>query len=192
MKELKVRLTGTSPILLSSDRLADPLDPKTIAHKQLTSKKKKTEDDHRAIARSQWEGLLYLDNQNNVVLPTANIRAALVNGGKINKLGMQIKKAVIMLDEFVPLNYGKKLTINELWEKGYCDRRSVVVSRARVMAYRPKFPDWSVDCTLTYDINILDEHNIIQSFENAGMYCGIGGYRPELGGVFGRFEVSKI
>ena len=113
MKKLTVKLTGTSPILLSADRLADPLDEATIAHKELTSKRKKTEDDHYAIAKSQWRGLLYWDDKLNVVLPTQNIRAAIVNGGKLNKLGMQIKRGTMMENELSPLEYGKKLTIEQ-------------------------------------------------------------------------------
>jgi len=37
MKLVKIRITGTSPVSLSCDKLADPLDPETIAHKKLTS-----------------------------------------------------------------------------------------------------------------------------------------------------------
>lgn len=192
MKETKLKLVGTSPLLLSCDRLADPLDPATIRHRQLTSKRNKTEDDHLAIARSQWEGLLYLDKGNNVVMPTMNIRACLVAGGKINKLGQQLKRAALMLDEYAPLDYGKKLSVDQLWAEGYVDRRSVVVSRARVIAYRPKFSQWQLAFTLFYDESILDESQIVQSFENSGKYVGLGGFRPEKGGIFGRFTVEKV
>jgi hypothetical protein len=193
MKQLKLKLTGTSPLLLCCDRLADPLDPLAIAHNELTSKKKKTAEDHFLIARSQWNGLLYWDDDMGVYMPTQNIRAALVGGGKINKLGMDIKRGTIMLDEKVFLDYGKKLTVEQLWEQRYLDRRSVVIGgRSRVMAYRPKFNVWSVSFALSYDENILDENKIMQSFENAGLYIGIGGFRPEKGGTFGRFEIAKV
>lgn len=192
MKQLKLKLEGTSPLLMACDRLADPLDPLTIAHKELTSKRKKTEDDHFLIARSQWNGLLYWDDVMGAYMPTQNIRAALVGGGKLNKLGMQLKRGTIMLDDKVPLDYGKKLTVDQLWEQRYIDRRSVVVSQARVMAYRPKFNTWSVVFDINYDENVLDENQIIQSMENAGKFVGIGGFRPEKGGTFGRFNVIKV
>lgn len=190
MKELTLKITGISPILLSCDKLADPLDPATVAHKALTSKRKKTEEDHLAIARSQWEGLLYWDDEMNVILPTQNIRATMLNGAKMNKLGTQIKRGTIMLEDKVPLNYGKKLTKDQLWEARYLDRRSVVVSNARVMAYRPKFKDWTATFTIAYDESILDESDIVRSMQNAGSFVGIGGFRPEKSGTFGRFEVE--
>jgi len=192
MKELTLKITGISPILLSADKLADPLDPATIAHKALTSKRKKTEEDHLAIARSQWEGLLYWDDKLNVVLPTQNIRATMLNGAKMNKLGTQIKRGTIMLEDKVELNYGAKLTKDQLWEGRYIDRRSVVVSNARVMAYRPRFIDWSAKFTIAYDESILDESDIVRSMQNAGSFVGIGGFRPEKSGTFGRFEVAIV
>ncbi len=192
MKQITLKLTGTSPLLQSCDKLADPLDKATIKHKELTSKRKKTEEDHALIARSQWEGLLYWDEKIGVYMPTQNIRASIIGGAKLNKLGMQIKRGTIMLDDMSALDYGKKLTINQLWDQGYLDRRSVVVSQARVMAYRPKFTQWSLDFTLTYDETTLDENQIIQATQNAGQFIGIGGFRPEKGGTFGRFSVEKL
>jgi len=192
MKQISVKIQGVSPILLACDRLADPLNPLTIKHKELTSKRKKTEDDHLLIARSQWEGLLYWDDSVGVIMPTQNIRACLINGAKLHKLGMAVKRGTIMFDDYVPLEYGKKLTIQQLWEGDYRDVRSVVVSQARVMAYRPKFSQWSLTVNFQYDENVLDENQIMQSLENAGQFIGIGGFRPEKGGPFGRFTVSKL
>jgi hypothetical protein len=192
MKQISLKINGLSPVLLSCDRLADPLDKKTIAHKELTSKRKKTEDDHIAIARSQWEGLLYWDDAIGVYMPSQNIRASLVGGAKLNKLGMQVKRGTLILEEKIPLQYGKKLSINQLWDQKYIDRRSVVVSQARVMAYRPKFETWKLEFSLIYDENVLDESQILQAFDNAGKFIGIGGFRPEKGGTFGRFECIKV
>jgi hypothetical protein len=191
MKQIKIKLTGVSPLLLCSDKLADPLNPLTIQHKELTSKRKKTVDDHLLIARSQWQGLLYWDSENGVIVPTQNIRAALIGGGKLNKLGMALKRGTLMMTDFVPLDYGKKLSIAQLWDQDFKDVRSVVVSQSRVMAYRPKFTTWSLIFDIQYDENVLDENQIMQSLENAGQFVGIGGFRPEKGGIFGRFKPEK-
>ena len=193
MKRLTIKITGISPVLLSCDKLADPLDPATITHKELTSKRKKTEEDHFAIARSQWNGLMYFDEILGVYMPTQNIRAALVGGAKLNKLGMQIKRGTIMEDEKIALDYGKKLTMDQLWEQRYLDRRSVVVATARVMAYRPKFPvGWSLLFKILFDESVLDSSQVMQSFDNAGSFIGIGGFRPEKGGSFGRFQAELL
>jgi hypothetical protein len=185
---------GTSPLLLSCDKMADPLNPATIAHKEITSKRKKTEEDHAMIARSQWEGLMYWSDEVGVYVPSQNIRATIVGGAKLNKLGMQVKRGTIMGGhDHVPLSYGKKKTIDQLWDDpAYRDVRSVVISSARVMAYRPKFENWSLEFSMTYDDTVLDVNQIKQACDNAGMFVGIGGFRPEKGGPFGRFEALII
>lgn len=191
MKHIDIKIVGTSPLLMSCDKLADPLSKEKIAHNQLTNNKKKTEEDHVAIAKSAWRSALYWDEKDGLFMPTINVRAALVSGAKMLKLGQDIKRGTAFLDEKAVFEYDKKLkTKDQLWDNGYIDRRSVVIARQRVMAYRPKFTVWSVTCQLTFDENILDPVDIQQSLDNAGRYCGIGGFRPEKGGAFGRFEIA--
>lgn len=54
MDMLTLKLTGMSPLMMHADTLANPLNPITKAHKELTSKRKKTDDDHEAIAKSEF------------------------------------------------------------------------------------------------------------------------------------------
>jgi hypothetical protein len=196
VKEVSLKFIGTSPLLLSCDRLADPLDPMTIEHKKLTNITKKTFEDYKELAYSQWNGLMYWDDEMGVYMPTANIRAALVNGATFFKKGMDIKRGTMFFDDKVALNYlpdGKTLKKAQLWEQKYIDRRTVVVSRKRVTCYRPKFPvGWNFEFNLTFDDGILDVDTIIDAAIKAGKYVGIGGYRPEKGGMFGRFDVEVL
>lgn len=69
------------------------------------------------------------------------------------------------------------------------DTRPVVIQRARVLKWRPRFNQWKLQFKLT----ILDDHNISVStlkeiLEKAGATKGIGDYRPR----FGRFMVTEF
>lgn len=69
------------------------------------------------------------------------------------------------------------------------DTRPVVIQRARVLKWRPKFNQWK----LAFTITILDDTNISPAnvkeiLEKAGATKGIGDYRPR----FGRFFVSSF
>ncbi|WP_439871357.1 tail fiber assembly protein [Pseudomonas syringae] len=75
MDLLTLRITGTSP-LMHSDRLANPLLSETKAHKELTSKRKKTDDDHLAIARSEFIAGAYFDDQLVFFIPGQKLKAA--------------------------------------------------------------------------------------------------------------------
>lgn len=69
------------------------------------------------------------------------------------------------------------------------DTRPVVIQRARVLKWRPKFNQWK----LRFKLLILDDTNISPSnlkeiLEKAGATKGIGDYRPR----FGRFMVTMF
>ena len=97
MEILNISIKGLSPILLHSDRYANPLDPGAKAHKVLTGKRVKTDEDHAAIAESEWRGGLYFSKGIGVYLPTANIRSCIVEGAKLSKLGKAIQRGTIIL-----------------------------------------------------------------------------------------------
>ena len=69
------------------------------------------------------------------------------------------------------------------------DARPVVIQRARVLSWRPKFTNWK----LKFSLQILDDENISPNnvkeiLEKAGATKGIGDYRPR----FGRFMVTSF
>lgn len=192
MKEIKLKITGLSPLLMHSDRMSNPLDAITKAHKVLTSKRKKTDEDHVAIAKSEWMGSLYHDPKQGLFLPSQNVMSSIRGGAKLNKLGTQFGRAALCLEERLTLATQLPKDLNAAWEMGqFTDARSVVVQRARLMRYRPRFDQWSTTITIHYAPDVLDKAQIIQAAENAGRLIGIGDFRPEKSGIFGRFQVEE-
>lgn len=190
---LKLKLVGQSPILLHSDRYANPLDPLAKAHKVLTSKRTKTEEDHVEIAKSEWRGGLYYSDSTGVYVPSANIRSCIVEGAKLSKLGKAIQRGTMILSEKSPLEYAGPKTPEELWEAGdFYDCRSVVVSGKRLMRYRPMFRTWALQIEITFDPSVIESRQILKSSQDAGMLIGLGDFRPNKGGAFGRFNVEEI
>ena len=185
METMKVKITGKRPLLMHSDKLADPLNPLTKEHKALTGKRKKTDDDHEAIAKSSWAASLYID-EDGPYIPGVMLESCMVNGGKLSKLGAQLKRSAEVLDEKCPLKYKGPKTMEELWKAGFYDARSVKVSTSRVMRYRPIFREWEIEATIAYDQESIDKSDVKRSLEDAGAFVGIGDYRPK----FGRFNVE--
>jgi len=187
LNTIKIRIVGTRPLLLHSDKFADPLNPLTKAHKEMTSKRKKTDEDHEAIAKSEWMGGLYIDEK-GPYLPGVNIEASMIGGGKLSKLGTQLKRSVEVLDEKCYLEYDGPKGLQALWDAGFYDARSVKVQQARLMRYRPMFRQWAAVCEIAYDPQTINKEQVIKCLEDGGMYCGVGDYRPK----FGRFTVEEI
>lgn len=186
MELMKLKIKGMSPMLMHSDRFSNPLDPAAKAHKELTSKRKKTDEDHEAIARSEFIGALYID-ADGPFIPGMNIDSCFVEAAKMNKLGKHAKRAMMVLEDKVPLRYdGPRTAAGLADDPRFIDARSVRVSMARLTRYRPRFNDWQATCTLAYDSAILNANEVRQIVENAGKLIGLGDFRPR----FGRFTVE--
>jgi len=188
MEIIKVRITGNRPLLMHSDKFADPLNPLTKAHKELTGKRKKSDDDHEAIAKSEWAGGMYFDDDMGPYVPGVNIEAAMWQAASCQKLGTQLKRSVEVLDERCKLEYDGPRTMSAMWDAGMYDARSVKVTTSRLMRYRPIFKKWSLVCEIMYDETSIDRSQVMKCLKDAGMYCGIGDYRPK----FGRFDVEEV
>lgn len=188
MKQIEIAVRGLTPLMMHSERLANPFDPLTKEIKASTGKRKKTEDDLLEIARLEWLGGLYYDADAGVHIPGYNMLATIIGGGKIHKLGTSIKRAAIVVEDKIPLSYDGPRDPDALFaDKRFVDVRSVKVGTAKVMRCRPVFGSWKMKFTLAYDENSIQENELMRCIRDAGVMVGIGDYRPR----FGRFEVLQ-
>ena len=189
MEQLRIRVTGTTPLLMHSDKLADPLNPDTKAHKELTGKRKKTDEDHHAIARSEYLAGLYWTKADGVHIPGQNFDATFLAGAKLQKMGTHWKRGALVIESRVPLVYEGPRDPGALWEnRAFVDARGVKVGTAKVMRYRPIFLEWAAEMTISLDTDVLNLAEARKAIEDAGKLIGVCEYRPR----FGRFEVSYV
>lgn len=59
------------------------------------------------------------------------------------------------------------------------------------LRYRPEFQQWEVPLTIDIDAELLTVEDLINLINRAGFGVGIGDWRPEKGGDFGRFRVKE-
>lgn len=178
-----------SPLLMHNVRLANPLDPVVRAIKKLTAKKtKKTDDDIEEIARLEFVGGLYYDDDVGPYLPAQNVIKCLVEAARMLRLGKQIERGVIAGDARFTLAYHGPRTPEEMWEKRgeFADTRAVGNKNVTVQRTRPRFNTWSADVELLVDTTVVDVEQVIHIADLAGQRVGI----CERYGGWGRF-VSK-
>lgn len=188
MKQVKYTIRGITPLLMHSERLANPFDTLTRELKAVTGKRKKTEDDLLEAARIEWLGGLYHDEQAGIHLPGYNVFSAIVGGGKMHKLGTAIKRAALVEQDYVPLQYEGPADPVELFKnKRFVDMRSVKVGTAKVLRCRPIFRQWQCTFTVLYEESVLQRGDLDRVLNDAGSMVGVGDYRPR----FGRFEVVE-
>lgn len=182
------KLEGVCPLLMHNGQLADPLNKHTKSIKEVSSKRKKTDEDFEELARREWLGGLYLNEDDKLILPADLLLASLIGGAKKSKLGKQFAPAVF-IDKDPLLKIGDSRPARELWEDGrYVDTRGVKVSMSRVMRTRPRFDKWSLTVDCLINPTIVDPPTVLRAWEDAGQMIGLGDYRPR----FGRFNVEAI
>lgn len=187
MKTIQVNITGKAPLLMHSDRFANPLDPLTKAHKELTGKRKKTDDDHLAIAKSEFIGGCYYRKETGFYIPAQNLDACIIAGAKLQKLGVKFKQGVQVVDDELRLQGIRSKSPEELWENpDNVDVRGVKVGTAKVMRYRPIFRKWATSATVAFNPDVVSESDVRKAIQDAGNLIGMCDYRPR----FGRFTVE--
>ncbi len=185
--KVRISITGTAPLLMHNIRLADKLDPVAKALHEISSKRKKTEDDLIQMARLEFEGGLYLHPVLGPYLPGANIEKAIVEGARITKQGKQVERGLFVTDNEVPLIYAGPRTVEAMWEDdNFRSTLAVRVGQSRVMRMRPMFRSWAVDADAEVDPGLLSIETLRSIAADAGSMVGLGDFRPR----YGRFTAT--
>ena len=193
MSDIRIKLVGTSPILLHNIQLSDPDHPITREIKAITSKRNKTEDDRHAIEKLEWFGGLYTaPGIQGLVMPTGNIRRCLIGAARINKLGKNVERALGFTSLHVPMDYDGPKDVDALFaDPRFHNRSSVRVGSSRVMRVRPQIVSWSLVADAFLLDDVMDFDDFRRVVERAGLAEGLGDNRMN---GYGRFvgEVTQI
>lgn len=193
MDTVTVRVSGTAPLLMHNVRLANPLDEYARAIKLITSKLKKTDADYEELFRLEFAGGLYYSEKMGPFIPSRMIRATMINGAKMLKLGTALERTLLVRETQAKLIYDGPRDREKLYQSGhYTDVRSVSAQGARgggkTMRCRPIFEQWGTEFTLSVDPTIVSLDNLRQCIDRAGAYHGFGDGRSEANG---RFEIVE-
>ena len=73
------------------------------------------------------------------------------------------------------------------------DSRSVVIpsTGGRIMAHRPRLDEWSLGFTLEVDDSMFSTDFVRLLVDDAGRKIGLGDFRPDRKGPFGKFTVTE-
>ena len=196
--KVHVSVEGHTPLWLHNpESLANPVSPLAQQIKTLTSKRKKTADDYKAIAQLEFEGGLYWDDKLGVVVPSWNVQKCLIEAARLRRLGKGIERGATILDgQNLKLGFkGDSLFIDELWEArtdpddpdsppAYWRTVTMGQRGNRITRTRPYFEEWALSFDLAIVDSQLDKHEAVTIIEEAGAMIGLGDSR-NMG--FGRF-----
>jgi hypothetical protein len=192
IKEIKVRFVGVVPMLQHNSQLANPMSPAAKALKAASSKGgrgKKTDENYEEIAKAEFFGGLYIDEESNYFIPEAQIES-MICAASFAEVGISKAKsmgAINVLDPFFLVKYDGPAEPEKRYGNFNCmDQRLVAVGTAKVVRTRPMFRNWVAEGSVYYDTPYTDE-SIRLVLEACGSK-GLGDYRPK----FGRFNVELM
>lgn len=181
---INVTIEGVSPLLMNRFTEAAELAVSGGTSRVQVGKK--------GTPREQAEPKLYRDAKGQLFIPGPNIFSCLIAAGTFHKAGKS--KVTTARTSLVPAG----LAVLELacllgtskWE---VDSRSVVIpsTGGRIMCHRPRLDEWHTTFTLDLDTEMFAPKFARQLVDDAGKKIGLGDFRPQRKGPFGRFVVKQ-
>ena len=195
MYQLRVTIKGTSPLIMHNGTAG--LDKRSAYNKEkaeITAKKgaNRTEADDERLRLLECLTSFWLDDDGAPTIPHAALRAVIENGARKLKQGPQVREGLIVdsIERFVhDKGMGESL-------EAIADAAEftvpVVVQRNRIERTRVKFDKW--ECTFVVDVDpeLVDAEQLTTWLDIAGRRVGLGDWRPQKSGHYGRFQVESI
>jgi len=184
METIRFKLEGQSPLMMHNGQLANPFNDYAKRMKEVTSKRKKTEEDQHVLMRLEWEGGLYYDSEIGPYEPAENLESLINDGARLQKRGQDVERAVYVFEKKIRLLYDGPRAVDAMWKAGkFLDYRNTVnpSTSGRTMRARPIFYEWALDFELNYRPDVLDRDDVIRFLVDAGQHKGLGDYRPRYG-----------
>jgi hypothetical protein len=179
MKKFNVTIKGISPLLQA--RHPNPAEEEKIRLISGKDKKKKVSE------KEQFDIHAYRNDKGKFVQPAEMIEASMVKAATSfrmegKKTYKDAFKAGLFIDPVEILHKNQKFVPDGRWAQN-------VSIRGAVWVVRPRVDEWELNFTVNL---LLDERIpgelVKEVLQYAGMYIGIGAWRPK----FGRFEIVKF
>jgi hypothetical protein len=177
------KVTGVSPLLQNNaSSISDPKDTSKAENKKVYT----PEGDAAKAAYKNEDGTFYIS--------TDAFRKAMItacSGRKIGKIAANklFRSAIFPVEERLTILDPENMKPVKKYE---IDTRGVVVMKARVPRSRPIFRKWCVLIDFEVDDEQLQTSHIEQILNIAGKVVGVGDFRVEKNGKFGRFAAEQL
>ena len=194
--EYEVKIKGIRPIIQNNGAAGlDTRSPANIEKAEIARKRgsNRTVTDDERLRELECQISLYLDERGAPTIPEAAIRSCIETAARKLKQGPQVREG-LMVSEVVSFDYDRErygATVDEL---GKTAQFTVPVKegQARIERTRAKFDEWSLTFRLDTDEELVDQTQLVSWLDIAGRRIGLGDWRPEKSGTYGRFETVTI
>jgi hypothetical protein len=187
MESLNFEIIGVEPLLMNNPQAADPFNGYSKVMKEITGKKKKTEDDLLELRKYEAQSKVYLDKEIGIYVPSTWVMASLAgasyNKAKISKA--MVRSSVFPTESKLKLNYdGQELVKGVEDISGNPKFVTILLLKQgqnKLPKAAPIFHNWSFQCELEFDSTIINRRDLVGILQYASNYGGFGDFRPTYG-----------
>ena len=192
----RIKLRGIRPLIMHNGAASlDRRSPANVERADITRKRvsNRTEADDERLRELECQISIWYDAAGLPTIPTAAIRSAIETAARKLKQGPQVREG-LAIDTVQAFDYDRETLGTTLEELGRNAQFTVpvVVQRNRIERTRAKFDTWSVTFVLEAEDDLVDQPQLESWLAIAGRRIGLGDWRPEKSGDFGRFVVEEI
>lgn len=194
MKSLTVQIKGIEPLLINNPQAVDPFNKYSRAAKEITSKRKKTDEDLLKLREIEIESKLYFDEKVGVWIPATWITAAIAaqSWAKAKIKKADIRSCVFVNESKIKLNYAgmdkAKTKTDVVKNEMFHTVLNLKQGQVRVCKAAPIFNDWSVEFEILFDDTIINAADLKNLIEIAAKFGGFGDFRPTYGRALATFK----
>ena len=185
MTSLTVAIEGITPLLIH--RFTD------AAQMQATSGTRSSIATDSESSREQAEQALYTDDQGVSGIPQPNLFRCILDAGKFFKAGRS--KVTTQKSSLIPACVGIQELFLPIKSVGgwKVDTRPVRIpaTGGRILRHRPCYDDWRLYFTADLEESLISIKLFREIVDAAGTRIGLGDFRPDTKGPFGKFKVTE-
>ena len=192
----RIEIKGISPIICHNGSAGlDTRSPEKIEIAEISRKRgsNRTEADDARLAELECQTSLYIGNDGAATIPEGMLRACIEKAARKLKQGPQVREGLIVerVEEFIydRERYGSD---KESLGKNAQFTTGVVVQRNRILRTRAMFDEWGCRFIVEAEPELVDVSQLGTWLEIAGRRVGIGDWRPDKSGHYGRFKTVEI
>lgn len=145
-----------------------------------------------------WRERCHVDTEGNVFIPPMQIKKAIAAAAKFRSEKIKGKGSATYTKHFESgILIVEGLTLPETKETMkcfpcMCSANGVPGGPKRVKKYFPYVESWKGKVEVHILDDIITEDIFTKTLVEAGMLVGLGYFRPQKGGYWGRFDVDKV
>ena len=184
MLDLNVEITGRTPLLMHA------FTDEAMASATEGTRAAVTGD--KGTPREQAAASLYIGQDGHIVIPQPNLFRCIIDAGKFFKAGKS--KITTLKTSLIPscldMPAVEYLLAHDGWE---VDSRPVRIpaTGGRIVRHRARFDAWSLTFEAQLDTAVMSAKLLREIVDKAGAAIGLGDFRPDCKGPFGKFCVTR-